>query len=87
MSIPASADNRRTADEVAREAARAEVSDVLLNLEHTLARSKKALARIRKSGADSNAELALVDLIVDLERSHKRLMHETYYSGDSLRLI
>lgn len=87
MSIPASADNRRTADETAREAARAEVSDVLLNLEHTLARSKKALARIRKSGVDSNAELALVDLIGDLERSHKRLMHDTYYSGDSLRLI
>jgi hypothetical protein len=87
MSIPASADNRRTDAEAAREAARAEVSDVLLNLEHTLARSKKALSRIRKSGADNNAELALVDLIADLERSHKRLMHDTYYSGDSLRLI
>jgi hypothetical protein len=49
--------------------------------------SKKALSRIRKSGADNNAELALVDLIADLERSHKRLMHDTYYSGDSLRLI
>lgn len=59
MSIPASADNHRTAEEAAREAARTEVSDVLLNLEHTLARSKKALARI----------------------------HDTYYSGDSLRLI
>ena len=87
MSIPASADNRRTDAEAAREAARAEVSDVLLNLEHALARSKKALVRIRKSGADSNAELALVDLIADLERSHKRLMHDTYYAGDSLRLI
>lgn len=46
MSIPASADNHRTAEGAAREAARTEVSDVLLNLEHTLARSKKALARI-----------------------------------------
>ena len=26
-------------------------------------------------------------LIADLERNHKRFMHDTYYAGDTLRLI
>ena len=60
---------------------------MLLNLEHTLARSKKALVRVRKSGGDDNIELALTEMIADLERSHKRFMQDTYYAGDSLRLI
>jgi hypothetical protein len=80
-------DNHRSPEEAAREAARAEVSDVLLNLEHTITRAKKALATARKNGSDSNAELALTDAIADLERIHKRLMHDTYYAADSLRLI
>ena len=86
MSIPAS-DNHRTPEQAAREQSLAEISDVLLNLEHTIARAKKALVRVRKLGADNNVELALVDAIADLERSHKRFMQDTYYAGDSLRLI
>jgi hypothetical protein len=82
----AAADDRTPA-EVAREQALGEISDVLLNLEHTLARAKKALQRVRKSGGDHNVELALTELIADLERNHKRFMHDTYYAGDTLRLI
>lgn len=86
MSIPAS-DNHRTPEQAAREQSLVEISDVLLNLEHTIARAKKALTRVRKLSADNNVELALVDAIADLERSHKRFMQDTYYAGDSLRLI
>ena len=89
MSIPASAaaPNERSPQQVAREAALGEISDVLLNLEHTLSRAKKALARVRKLGGDHNVELALIEAIADLERTHKRLMQDTYYAGDSVRLI
>ncbi len=86
VSIPAS-DNQRTPEQTAREQSLSEISDVLLNLEHTISRAKKALVRVRKLGADNNVELALVDVIADLERSHKRFMQDTYYAGDSLRLI
>lgn len=72
---------------MAHETALGEISDVLLNLEHTLTRAKKALIRVRKSGGDNNIELALTELIADLERTHKRMMQDTYYAGDSLRLI
>ena len=29
----------------------------------------------------------LSDVLLNLERSHKRLMQDTYYAGDSVRLI
>lgn len=89
MSIPAGAvnPNERSAMQVARETALGEISDVLLNFEHTISRSKKALTRVRKLGGDHNVELALIEAIADLERTHKRLMQDTYYAGDSVRLI
>ncbi|MEP6665566.1 MAG: hypothetical protein ABJA81_03865 [Nocardioidaceae bacterium] len=77
----------RTPEQVARERAAGQVSDVLLNLEHTLARAKKAHKLVAKDGVDSNAELALVDAIRELERVRKRLQQDTYFAGDSLRLI
>ncbi|AMM22850.1 hypothetical protein AX769_22225 (plasmid) [Frondihabitans sp. PAMC 28766] len=77
----------RSPQQVAHETALGEISDVILNLEHSLTRSKKALVRVRKAGGDNNVELALIDTIADLERVHKRLMQDTYYAGDSLRLI
>jgi hypothetical protein len=80
-------DNQRSPEQVAHERALGELSDVLLNLEHTRARAKKALVNVRKAGGDNNIELALTELIADLERTHKRLMQDTYYAGDSLRLI
>lgn len=86
MSIPAS-ENHRTPEQIAHKRALGEVSDVLLNLEHTRARARKALATVRKTGGDNNIELALTELIADLERTHRRFMQDTYYAGDSLRLI
>jgi len=80
-------DNQRSPEQIAHERALGEISDVLLNLEHTRARAKKAQATVRKTGGNNNIELALTELIADLERTHKRLMQDTYYAGDSLRLI
>ena len=77
----------RTEAEIAHEQALGEISDVMLNLEHTIARAKKALLRVKKNGGHNNVELALADAIKDLERSHKRLMQDTYYAGDAVRLI
>jgi hypothetical protein len=71
----------------AREDAMGEVSAVLLNLEHTIARAKKGLAKVKKSGGDANVELALQVAIVELSKQHKRLMQDTYYAGDAIRLL
>lgn len=42
---------------------------------------------VAKDGADGNAELALGEAIRDLERVRKRLQQDTYFAGDSLRLL
>ncbi len=75
------------ADPLAFERAAGQVSDVLLNLEHTLARAKKAHKIVLKDGVDSNVKLALAEAIKDLERVRKRLQQDTYFAGDSLRLL
>lgn len=77
----------RTQDQVNHERAMGEVSDVLLNREHTLNRTRKALKVVTKAGTDTNAELALAAAVKDLERLRKRLMQDTYFAGDTLRLI
>ncbi len=64
-----------------------EVSAVLLNLEHTIARAKKGLVKVRKAGGDANVELALQVAITELTKQHKRLMQDTYYAGDAIRLL
>lgn len=73
--------------ERAMEKAASEVSDVLLNLEHSLSRAKRALKVVTKDATDRNAELALRDAISDLERVRKRLQTDTYFAGDAVRLI
>ncbi|MEJ7629685.1 MAG: hypothetical protein WKF54_08850 [Nocardioidaceae bacterium] len=78
---------QRSVEQVALESAAGHVSDVLLNLEHTLARAKKAHRLVAKEGVDTNAELALGQAIKDLERVRKRLQQDTYFAGDSLRLL
>jgi len=83
MSQPAS---ERSEDEVARERASLQVSDVLLNLEYTLESARKGRKIVAKDGVDANAELALGDAIRELERLRKRLMHDTYFASDT-RLI
>ena len=83
MSQPAS---ERSSEQIARERAAAEVSDVLLNIEHALARAKKARSVVAKDGVDANAELALSAAVKDLERLRKRLTQDTYFASD-MRLI
>jgi hypothetical protein len=41
---------------------------------------------VEKDGVDVNAQLALADVIVTLEKAPKRLMQDTYYAIDT-RLI
>jgi predicted O-methyltransferase YrrM len=84
MSQPAA---ERSVEQVARERAMGEVSDVLLTVEHALDRARRALKMVRKDGADSNAELALVDAVKELERVRKRLTQDTYFAGDALRML
>lgn len=88
MTVPVPADGRRGADQASRERALGEVSDVLLNLDHTLARAKKAKGRLAKDPEAHNAVLAVDDLVRELEKARKRLVHDTYYADDAaLRLI
>ena len=77
----------RTPEQMAMERAAQKVSDVLLNLEHSIAAAKKSLKIIEKDGVDTNAQLALQDLIPQLERARKRLQQDTYFAGDNLRLM
>lgn len=87
MSQPApEGSTERSNDQVARERAMGAVSDVLLNIEGTLAHAKKALKLVDKDGVNANASLALADAIRDLERVRKRLTQDTYYAVDD-RLI
>lgn len=83
MSQPAS---ERSHEQVARERAAGKVSDVLLNIEHALEAAKKGHKIVAKDAADVNAELALADVVKDLERIRKRLMQDTYFAADT-RLI
>ncbi|MGH3473404.1 MAG: hypothetical protein ACRDOT_00675 [Aeromicrobium sp.] len=77
----------RSAEQVAMERSAQKVSDVLLNLEHSIAAAKKALKLVEKDAVDTNAEHALKDLIPQLERARKRLQQDTYFAGDNLRLL
>lgn len=77
----------RSQDQVAHERAMGEVSDVLLNVEHSLTRAKKALKVVAKVGGEPNVELALSDAVRDLEKLRKRLLQDTYFAGDAIRLL
>ena len=74
----------RDPEQVARERAAAEVSAVLLNLDHTLARARRAQKTLRKDAADSNAELALPAVIAELQRVRKRLTQDAVYAADDM---
>jgi len=88
MTVPVPADGSRAPEQVSHERSLGEISDVLLNLDHTLARAKKAKSRMAKDPEAHNAALALDDLIRELERARKRLVHDTYYADDAaLRLL
>lgn len=86
MSQPARPAVRSDVD-VALERAKGEVSDVLLTVEHALDRAKRARKVVLKDGADRNAELALGDAIQSLGKLRKRLLQDTYFAGDNIRLL
>lgn len=77
----------RSQRQVAEERAAAEVSDVLLNLDHALDRARRAHKRVGKDGVDVNAELALGDLVKELRRLRKRFTQDTLYAGDAQRML
>lgn len=79
--------DERTPDQVAMERSAQKVSDVLLNLEHSIAATKRALKTVEKDDVDTNAALALRELLPQLERARKRLQQDTYFAGDNLRLL
>ena len=89
MSAPQPDENstQRSQQQADHERVMGEVSDVLLNLEHSLERARKALRIVSKSGSEPNVELALAQAVKDLDRLRKRLMQDTYFSGDALRLM
>ncbi|WP_248583035.1 hypothetical protein [Nocardioides sp. InS609-2] len=76
----------RSEEQILKERAATQVSDVLLNLEYTLEAARKGRKVVEKDGVDVNAALALGDLIKDLERLRKRFTQDTYYAVDT-RLI
>ena len=77
----------RSAEQIAHERALGEVSDTLLCIEQAIDRAKRGLKSTAKSGGDVNVELALNATLTDLQRIRKRLMQDTYYSGDALRML
>jgi len=77
----------RSADQVALDRAKGEVSDVLLNIEHALDRAKRARKTVEKDSVDTHALHALDVAVADLERTRKHLLQDTYFAGDSLRLM
>lgn len=87
MAQPVHASSPRSAEQVGRERAMGEVSDVLLLIDHALERAKRARKTVAKDGADGNAELALAALIADLTQTRKRFVKDTYYAGEALRLL
>ena len=64
-----------------------EVSDVMVNLEHTVDRARRALARVSKAGGQPNVELALADLAKDLDRIRRRLTKDAYFADETYRLL
>lgn len=73
--------------QAAHERALGEVSDTLLCVEQAIDRAKRGLKTTAKAGGDVNVELALRVALEDLQKLRKRLMQDTYYSGDALRLL
>lgn len=81
------AHGERSSQQIAQERALGEVSDTLLCIEQGVSRAKRGLKVTAKSGGDHNVELALSEAITELQRARKRLMQDTYYAGDALRLM
>lgn len=88
MSQPgASGADERSGGQAAHERALGQVSDTLLCIEQAIDRAKRGLKTTGKDGGDVNVDLALNAALADLQRIRKRLMQDTYFAGDALRLM
>lgn len=76
----------RDEEQILRERAAGQVSDVLLNLDYTLEAARRGAKVVAKDDVDRNAVLALTDLVKELQRLRKRLVQDTYYAVEE-RLI
>jgi hypothetical protein len=85
----AQAPDSRSAAQVADEQAMAHISAVLTNLDWTLERARKAVKDLRKADTAEgrNAELALTDLVAQLEPARKRFFQDSYFPADTARLL
>lgn len=77
----------RSPEQIAHELALGEVSDVLTNLDHAIARARKALTTVKKQGGQTNVVEPLEDALAEMSATRKRLMQDTYYAGSSTRLL
>lgn len=85
----AQAPDGRTPAQVADEKAMAHISAVLTNLDWTIERARKGIKELRKADAEEarNAELALADLLAQLEPVRKRFFQDSYFPADTARLL
>jgi hypothetical protein len=79
----AQAPDGRTPAQVADEKAMAHISAVLTNLDWTIERARKGIKELRKADAEEarNAELALADLLAQLEPVRKRFFQGQLLPG------
>jgi hypothetical protein len=77
----------RSSEQLATERAMAEVSAVMLNIEHSLERARVAHKRVAGMGDSRNIELALKDTIQALEKLRKQFRKDAYNPTDTLRLM
>ncbi len=64
-----------------------EVSDVLTVVDHAIERAIRARRTLSKVDGTGNAALAVAESLVALQKLRKRLVQDTYYTDDSLRLL
>lgn len=83
----ANSSDPRSAEQIAHERIYQEVSDTMLCIEQAVDRARRALKNTAKAGGDQNVDLALNAALTDLLRIRKRLMQDTYFAGDALRLL
>lgn len=74
---------QRSEEQILKERAATQVSHTLLTLEHALEQARKGHKIVAKDGVDTNAELALADLIKEFDRVRKRFTQDTYYATDT----
>lgn len=77
----------RSDQQVLDERVLGEVSDVLTVVDHAIERAARARKTLSKVDGTSNAALAVSDSLVALQKLRKRLVQDTYYTDDSLRLL